>query len=243
MFDGVITDGVFPTVGDVFKVTSNESGMQVKVGTGRAWFDGFWARSDTATILDVDPSPTVVNYSRIDSVVLHISKANRKSTIEIISGTAGTNPVSYMPASTDDEKYYRLATIRVKYGVTSIANADISMTIGSSNSGSAPFVAGVTRTVDSLISLWNQQFNNWFDSMKNQLDSDAAGHLQNEINDIKTSFLSLTSAESQTVNGDVIFQNKLTANGLLIISSGSYGTVLPTTNLIEGRLFFKEAES
>lgn len=243
MFDGVITDGVFPTVGDAFKVTSDETGMQIKVGTGRAWFNGYWARTDTVTVLDIDAAPTAVNYERIDAIALHVSISNRKSTIEVISGTAGTNPIATTLSSTDDDKYYRLASVRVKYGVTKIANADISITVGANGLDYAPFVKGVTTTVDNLIELWNQQFNNWFDNMKGQLDSDAAGHLQNEIDGLKTGYLSLTETTEQSVASNVNFQNGIDIAGAMTLDSSSYGATLPTTNLMEGRIFFKEADS
>lgn len=243
MFDGIITDGVFPTVGDAFKVTSDETGMQVKVGTGRAWFDGYWARTDTVTVLDIDTAPTAVNYERLDAIALHVSISNRKSTIEVISGTAGTNPIAATLSSTDDDKYYRLATVRVKYGVTKIANADISIAVGGNGIDYAPFVKGVTTTVDNLIALWNQQFNNWFDNMKGQLDSDAAGHLQNEIDGLKTGYVSKTDTAEQSVASNVNFQNGIDVTGRMTIDSSSFGSALPTDGLVEGRIFFKEADS
>lgn len=225
----------------MFKVTADGTAMQVKVGTGRAWFSGYWCRTDTATILDISTAPTAVNYSRVDAVVLHLNLSYRKVSIEIVEGTAGTNPAAPVLTNTDDHKYYRLANVTIAYGATSIANTNISITTGTD---AAPFVKGVTETVDSLISLWNQQFNNWFDDMKNQLDSDAAGHLQNEINDVKSTFLSLTKNTEQTVAGPVSFQDDVkVTSGMFILNSDCYGATLPTTNLVEGRLFFKEADS
>lgn len=249
MFDGIITDGVFPTVGDAFKVTSDETGMQVRVGVGRAWFNGYWARTDTVTVLDIDAAPTAVNYERIDAIALHVSMSNRKSTIEVITGTAGTNPIAATLTSTDDDKYYRLANVRVKYGVTKIANADISITVGATGTDYAPFVKGVTTTVDNLIALWNQQFNNWFDNMKDQLDTDAAGHLQNEIDGLKSGYVKKTGESHQEIEGLVTFANRIflqkgtDIEGSITIDSVSYGPDLPTKGLYDGLIFFKEADS
>lgn len=243
MFDGIITDGVFPTVGDAFKVTSDETGMQVKVGTGRAWFNGFWARTDSITVLDIDAAPTAVNYERVDKIALHVSISNRKATIEVINGIAGTNVTPLNLTSTEDDKYYCLAWVRVKYGVTRIVNSDISIMVGKNGDDDAPFATGVTKTVDSLIELWNQQFNNWFDNIKDQLDSDAAGHLQNEIETIKSEYVSKTDASEQFVTGNMNFQNGIDVAGIMTLDSSSYGSTLPTDNLIEGRIFFKEADS
>ena len=115
--------------------------------------------------------------------------------------------------------------------------------VGKSGYDNAPFATGVTKTVDSLIDLWNQQFNNWFDSMKNQLDSDAAGHLQNEIESIKTGYVSKTATAEQSVVSNMNFQNGIDVAGIMTLDSSSYGATLPTDNLIEGRIFFKEADS
>lgn len=243
MFDGIITDGVFPTVGDAFKVTSDETGMQVKVGTGRAWFNGFWARTDSTLVLDIDAAPTAVNYERVDKIALHVSISNRKATIEVVNGIAGTNVIPLDLSSTEDDKYYCLAWVRVKYGVTRVVNSDISIMVGKNGLDNAPFATGVTKTVDSLIELWNQQFNNWFDSMKDQLDSDAAGHLQNEIDIIKTGYVSKTASAEQSVVSNMNFQNGIDVSGIMTLDSSSYGSTLPTDNLIEGRIFFKEADS
>ena len=38
IFDGIIADGVFTTIGDHMAVSAG-TGMQVLVGTGKAWFD------------------------------------------------------------------------------------------------------------------------------------------------------------------------------------------------------------
>ena len=45
IFDGLIKDGVYDTVGDIFAVTPG-TGMQVRVGSGRAWFAHTWNNND-----------------------------------------------------------------------------------------------------------------------------------------------------------------------------------------------------
>ena len=39
------------------------------------------------------------------------------------------------------------------------------------------------------------------------------------------------------------FQNGIDVAGIMTLDSSSYGATLPTDNLIEGRIFFKEADS
>lgn len=39
LFDGIIAPGVFPNVGDKFRVRPTNNGMSVYVGAGKAWLD------------------------------------------------------------------------------------------------------------------------------------------------------------------------------------------------------------
>ena len=53
MFDGLISDGVFPTYGKQFKVTKYAE-LKVKVNTGKAWLNGTWTILDKAIAVSVD---------------------------------------------------------------------------------------------------------------------------------------------------------------------------------------------
>ena len=52
IFDGVIQDGVFQHVGSRLMVSQN-SGMMISVGTGRAWFNHTWTYNDSILPLTV----------------------------------------------------------------------------------------------------------------------------------------------------------------------------------------------
>ena len=52
MFDGLIEDGVFMSIGDALK-TVLSSGMTVAVGTGRAWFLHTWTKNDSDQLITV----------------------------------------------------------------------------------------------------------------------------------------------------------------------------------------------
>ena len=45
LFDGIIEDGVYETYGDKF-IVRQASGMDVTIGSGRAWFDHCWIHND-----------------------------------------------------------------------------------------------------------------------------------------------------------------------------------------------------
>lgn len=47
IFDGIINDGIYETIGDRFVVRTS-GGMNVVVGTGRAWFNHTWTLNDSS---------------------------------------------------------------------------------------------------------------------------------------------------------------------------------------------------
>lgn len=131
MFDGVITDGVFETIDDSLVVTDG-SGMNVIVGTGKAWFDHTWTINDAALTLAISASDLVL--PRIDTVVLEINSsiAVRANTIKVITGTPATVPNPPALTNTAEIHQYPLAYVSVGVGVSEINPGDITDLVGTS---------------------------------------------------------------------------------------------------------------
>jgi hypothetical protein len=184
MFDGIVTDGIFESIGDAFAVTAS-TGMNILVGEGRAWFNHTWTKNDSALQKTVDASEVVLN--RIDTVVIEVdaSEANRINSIKIIKGTPGSTPVAPTLTNTTFVHQYPLADISVPAGLTTILAEHITNRIGTVD---CPFITGILETIDMtwLFNQWDGEFNTWFDLIKGQLGEDPAGNLQNQINDINT---------------------------------------------------------
>ena len=191
IFDGIINDGILMSVGSNFVVTAS-SGMNVNVGTGRAWFNHTWSLNDTILVLTVDAAEIVLN--RIDTVVLEIDarSGSRANSIKIIKGKPASSPVPATLSNADELHQYPLAYIYVASGVTEIITANITNKVGTADT---PFATGVmaTVTIDAFIAQWqsewdvwtDEQTNDfliWFDEMKDQLTTDAAGNLQTQLN-------------------------------------------------------------
>ena len=139
LFDGIITDGVFSSIGNVL-VVSAMTGMNVSVGSGRAWFKHTWTNNDAAISLTVDASEIVLN--RIDTVVLEINSdvAVRANSIKIIKGTPASSPVAPTLTVSELINQYPLGNIYVAAGVTSIISANITITVGTT---ACPFAKGI----------------------------------------------------------------------------------------------------
>jgi hypothetical protein len=136
MFNGIITDGVFKLIGTTFLVIQN-TGMNIYVGSGKAWFNNTWTYNDSNLGLTV--SAAHASLPRIDTVVLEVNAAvgSRVNTIKMVNGTPNASPVPPTLTNTAELHQYPLAYIAVAALTTSIVNANITQVVGSAP---CPFV-------------------------------------------------------------------------------------------------------
>lgn len=160
IFDGIISDGIYMSIGDHMVVKSN-SGMMVTVGVGRAWFNHTWTLNDSLLPIEVPLSEIILN--RIDAIVLEVNaeESVRENTIKVIKGTPATNPARPAMVSTSTVHQYPLAYIYVGSGVTEIRQSNITNMVGTS---ATPFVTGIIDTIniDDLIAQWGDQWEEYY---------------------------------------------------------------------------------
>lgn len=199
IFDGLINDGVYATIGDAFVISAG-SNMSVTVGTGRAWFNHTWTYNDAKLILTIPNSEVLLD--RYDAVVLETNDADdvRANSIKVISGVAASSPKKPDLTNNTHIHQYPLAYIKVPANSTSVSQANIENCIGTS---ACPFVTGIVDTIDAstLFKQWNSEFDIWFDGMKGQLSTDAAGNLQTQINAIKNTISTTTKSITLSASG------------------------------------------
>jgi len=130
LFDGVLIDGVFEDFEDALEVSEN-SGMDINVAKGKAWFDHTWTLNDAVLVLTV-PAADII-YPRLDYVVLEVDASDsvRENTIKIISGDPYSVPVEPDLIQTAEVHQYPLALIAVAANATEILDADITKLVGS----------------------------------------------------------------------------------------------------------------
>lgn len=183
LFEGIINDGVFMSIGTSLMVTS-AAGMNVTIGVGRAWFNKTWTDNDTPFNIAVPASHMTLN--RIDTVVLEIdtSEAVRANSIKVVSGVPGTDPVRPTLNPPAEVYQYPLADLSIPAGAVTIPQGNITNRVGTVD---CPFITGVMATVTTtaLLTQWETEFDAWFQAMKDQLTTDAAGNLQTQITNIK----------------------------------------------------------
>lgn len=199
IFNGIINDGVFASIGTALAVTAN-SGNTVNVGIGRAWFNSTWINNDAVLPLTLTDAATLQN--RYDAIVVEVDRSYevRAGTIKIVTGTAAASPSKPAMTSTEYVHQYPLAYIYRAAGSSSISQADITSMIGTS---SCPYITGILEvlSIDSIVAQWEAEWNEWFNSETSEdetsfdawfkslqaiLDDDVATNLANEILALKT---------------------------------------------------------
>ena len=208
--------GVF--AGTLQVTAQNTPDMTVKVSPGFANLNGkpgYWPDTNT---LSLETASGV--YSRIDTIVLRRDNTNRQISLEVVTGVASASPQPTAPQRTSDIFELVLAQILVGVGVTEITAANITDTRTNTT------ICGyVTATVDQMdFDQFKTQFDGWiadfeaseeewqddtmeaftawFEEIRGQLDEDAAGHLQNEIDDLQANLDSIIQYSAFTVELD-----------------------------------------
>lgn len=195
MLDGIINDGVYASVGNKFFTTPG-TGMQVVVGTGRAWFKETWNHNTAPIPLDLDQADPV--YSRIDIVALKVDKGDqaRENSVVIHKGSVMVSPTPPILPTTDTTFYLPLAYVTIRANASNILASDIDILVGKSQ---CPFVTSILQqtNIDTLFANWNQQFTDWWTDIKATLNENVVTELINRIDQrVKISDLA-TEAEAK----------------------------------------------
>lgn len=169
---------------------SNTGTMAVTVAPGSAFLDGKLRTFDTETSLTIAAANST--YPRIDNIVVERNDTDRQIALKIVQGKySGTSPAASDPVRTGGVYQLVLAHISVPAGATKINASDITDTRASSLCG---YVSNVIDSPDfaSWYTHNENQFLEWFDKMKGQLSTDAAGNLQTEIDALGSMILTFT---------------------------------------------------
>lgn len=222
IFDGLIIDGVFASIGTAFAVKA-AGGLTVNVGIGKAWFDHTWTVNDS--ILPMTAPEAEVLLDRIDAVVLEVNgmESVRNNTIKFVKGNPSSAPSRPTLTNEGNVHQYPLCYIYRKYGTAVINQADITPMVGTE---STPFVTGILQTIslDELLGKWQDEldrftdarskevddwiaqeesdFTTWFDKMKADLQQEQTV-LDQWIASEQTDFLSWYNQMKDQLSGDV----------------------------------------
>ena len=214
-FNSLITNGVFPNPSTNLQIISNND-MTVTASVGKAWINGYVYINDSTLIMPIEVADGVLK--RIDRVVVQYSTINREIKVKVKKGTFASSPVA--PILQRDADIYELgiADISIVNGATSITQANITdLRLNTTLCGYVnSLIQADTTAIFDQYQAWftatsgtyntemtaseaqfQTDFDTWFDAMKDQLTTDAAGNLQTQINT-----LAGTGWTTETVKGN-----------------------------------------
>ena len=185
IFNGIIKDGVFASIGDCFVVKA-DSGTVVNVGTGKAWFNSTWTQNDALLPIDCGAADTLLY--RIDAIVIEVNSnpSVRDNFIKVVNGVPTSSDLSLeeskpwskhaaKPVLEDSDfvKQYALCYIRRAPdpdGTQSITQADIENAVGTEET---PFITGLLEviSVDKLLGQWRGDLDTFVASEKKDMDT------------------------------------------------------------------------
>lgn len=169
IFDGIILDGVYATVGDAFIVQAGDDPNMVIVGPGRAWFNHTWNENDGYLDLELEPPETVLD--RIDAIVIDVDERlqRRENKILVLKGVPSSNPNPPVLIRELEHNQYPLCYILRKSSQQMIGQAQITNTVGTSD---CPFVTGVLEglDVDLMLLQWRAAWAEFLQACQDAID-------------------------------------------------------------------------
>ena len=178
VFNQFFTTGVF---NGNFAITAN-GGMEIKCSGGYANIQGRIGYFDE-TLFTLEAAHST--YPRRDAIVVSCDYVNRAITLRVEQGQySSTNAPRYYPTRSDEVYELVVGYVYVGAGVTEVTTANIEDYRFSKVS--CGIVTGTVEeiNVEQLTTKLEYNFTQWFNNIKGQLSEDAAGNLQNEIDEL-----------------------------------------------------------
>lgn len=252
LFNGIITPGIFESVGNKFNVISAGSGMLVLVKDGRAWLNNIWVKNDADYPIYIEEPQSQL--MRIDAIVIEVDTNNdeRECKIKVVSGPgSASNPQKPTMTRANGVYQYALAYITVNIAASQITDADIEVVVGHEET---PYVTGVVdqASVSDIVAGWSNEFeryfakwkeeqynefkNVWMSSIVNELSTSEIGAIQAAILGKETKPVQLTATLGVGDTTLTFTDPAITNTSLINVYSDPYGIRLETSSQINGSI-------
>lgn len=173
-FSLFVGNGVFVSPTNQLQVVPG-SGRTVIVSTGWAFINGGWYHNDSELLVEIPANNSSTN--RVDSIRIRYSASDRKISTVVITGETGV-------VRGDTIYDLEIAQIITTPGFTTITSVNISDMRPYENV--CGFVKGLVEVVSTkdLFNQFQAIFEDWFDTVKNQVTGDLAIKLQLEFEEL-----------------------------------------------------------
>ena len=223
MIAAIIGNGVY---NGELALTASGDGMNLTHPIGRAWINGRHYFNDAPMTFTVDPADGVLN--RKDTFVLRWDINARNITAQLLKGTPASSPTAPAIVRSAEQFDLKTAEISIPAGTTTITQSLI--TNYRPDESVCGFVAGVVQQLDTatLYQQLTNSFDTWFNAVKGQLSTDAAGNLQNEIDKIVSGTTKTGKTGYADTSGNVSQQMDIIDGGFQVNSIGASKNALHT---------------
>jgi len=180
IFEGLITNGVYESVGDKMAVQPN-NGMTIQVATGRGWFNKHWVNNDTAYLITLEDADVTLNRYAAICVRVDDTDSVRDAVLYVKYSEYATTPVKPTMTRTSSVNEYCLAYVYIKAGATAITNSDITDT--RADESLCGWVTGLIEQLNSstLWTQWEALFNEWFRKLQDLINENTEAVLVNAM--------------------------------------------------------------
>ena len=224
-FSLLVGNGVFASPVNQLLVIPG-AGSTVIVSEGWAFINGGWYHNDGPLVLDIARNGS--STSRVDSVRVRLSAADRKISALVVTGSSEL-------VRGDTVWELEIAQVIVDPNVVTIAPSKISDT--RPDGSVCGFVTGLLEVVSAadLFQQFQGIFNEWFDTVKNQVTGDLAIRLQTEFDELNLAVINYQAAVEEDIanfenamrNQQTTFQQEVTdsVNAIQQTATNAYNTM------------------
>lgn len=180
MFEGLISNGVYESVGNKLAVQPN-SGMTIQIASGRGYFNHHWVSNDNEYLLTLEAADVTLNRYAAICIRVDDTDAVRSAEPYIKYGEYATTPVKPTMERSVQVNEYCLAYVLIKARATSITAADIEDT--RSITDLCGWVTGLITQVNTktLYEQWEAMFTDWFNNLTDLINENTETMLVNAL--------------------------------------------------------------
>lgn len=176
IFEGLITDGVYESVGNKLAVQPN-SGMTIQIATGRGWFARRWVDNTAPYLIALEAADVTLNRWAAVCIRVDATEGVRNAEPYIKYGEYATTPAKPTMIRTETVKEYCLAYVYIKARATAITAADITDT--RADVSLCGWVTGLIEQLNSttLWEQWTALFYDWFNNLQDKINENTEAML------------------------------------------------------------------
>ena len=170
-FEGLVSDGIYQTVGDAFAVTATGNGLDIAVGTGRGIIKNHWIKNNSALIFSLTPADT--DNPRRDVLVMRYDSENREISFAVKQGYPSAG--AFLPEIVKTDTLYEIivAVIYIDKNISILSQSAIQDYRGTA---ACPWVTGLITQVDTstLFLQFQAAFEEQFTAFQNYISEQQA---------------------------------------------------------------------